>query len=286
MSQRAFGRDLLDRHVARLREAGVPSPEVDVRWIADHVAEHGGGPDRLAALVERRATREPLQLVLGEAWFRHVRLACRPGVFIPRPETEVVAGVAIDELLSLGRPGRLVEPCTGTGAISCAVATEVPAVDLVATDRSADAVALATHNLAEALAGRAGHPPAAGASGRVVAGDLLDPVEPSWRGTVDVLVSNPPYLPASDAGTWEPEVGAHDPVGALVGGEHGNEVVDRLLTAATAWLRPGGLVVLELDPRLAEDAATEARRVGLVEVDLVRDLAGRERAVVGRRPAA
>lgn len=276
----------LDRHVAVLAAAGVPSPGVDVRLLAEHVRDRGGSNADLEALVGRRAARWPLQLLLGEAWFRNVRVACEPGVFIPRPETEVVAGLAIDGLRALGRPGRVVEPCTGTGAITCALVTEVPGVAVVATELDPTAASLAARNVAAALAGEAGHPVADGATAQVLPGSLLEPVASDWRGTVDVLVSNPPYLPASDVGTWEPEVGDHDPLAALVGGPDGHEVVGALLVAATEWLRPGGLVVLEIDDRRGPATARAATDAGLVDVRVVPDLTGRDRAVTGRRRAA
>lgn len=278
--------DDLERHVATLVTAGVPSPRVDVRLLAEHVAARGGSGGDLAALVARRARREPLQLLVGEAWFRHVRVACEPGVFIPRPETEVVAGVAIDALRALRRPTRVLEPCTGTGAITCALVTEVPDATVVATELDATAADLAARNVAAALAGDAGHPAAPGATAEVRRGSLLAPVDRAWRGTVDALVANPPYLPASDVGTWQPEVGDHDPHAALVGGRDGHEVVAALLREATSWLRPGALVVVEIDDRRGAAAVAAATAAGLVDVELVSDLTGRDRAVTGRRRAA
>jgi len=289
---------LLQEIADRLDDAGVPTPDVDARWLVEAMEERFGpdliGCDRhvLDALVERRAAREPLQLVLGHTTFRWVTVACEPGVFIPRPETEVVAGAAIDAASRVGRSPRVVEPCTGTGAIACALVSEVPGVRVVASDADPRAAALAQRNL-DALVGRAapdpwtvGDWPAPGAGAQVVTGDLLAAVPDDWRGTVDVLVANPPYLPASDIGTWEPEVADHDPAAALVGGPDGHEVVDGLLRDAMAWLRPGGTVVLEIDDRRGADAVRSATEAGLVDVEVVRDLTGRDRAVVGRRPEA
>ncbi len=288
--------ELLDEVATRLEAAGVPTPDVDARWIVDAMIERFGedlaGCDRgvLDALVERRAAREPLQLVLGSTTFRWVELACRAGVFVPRPETEVVAGLAIDAARAAGPSPRVVEPCTGTGAIACAVASEVPGVHVVASDRSMLAVDLARDNVAALATGQAparwrpGPWLAPAARVEVHHADLDDAVPASWVGAVDVLVANPPYLPAHDAPTWAPEVGGHDPEAALVGGADGHEVVDALLAAAAAWLCPGGTVVVEIDDRRGDDAVASAASAGLVEAHVVADLTGRDRAVVARRP--
>jgi len=267
--------------VARLTAAGVPAAHAEARWLVEHVrreAGSSGDEDRLAArleaLVVRRLAHEPLQLVLGRWPFRTVELALAPGVFVPRPETEVVAGVAIDHARRLG-PGVVVaEPCTGTGAIAASLVAELDDVEVYATDRSPAAVALARRNLAAVTS--------AGRSSRahVREGDLLAPLPARLRGRLDLLVANPPYLPHGDLEHLAPEVAEHDPPAALFGGVDGHEVVVRLLTAAVRWLRPGGVVVLEIDDRRGGEACDAARAAGLGEVHLVDDLAGRDRAVV------
>jgi release factor glutamine methyltransferase len=282
-------RDAIVTVARRLAAAGVPSPEVDARWLVDHACSVAGSPSGcggalLDGLVARRIAREPLQLILGAAAFRTVELRMAPGVFIPRPETEIVAGVAIDAARAAGPSPVVVEPCTGTGAIACALLAEVPGVRVVASDVDDGAVKLARGNVTRVAAGEAGPPgPAAGAHAEVVVGSLLDPVPAELRGHLDVLVANPPYLPAADRGTWEPEVADHDPDRALVGGDDGHEVVDALLEAATTWLRPGGTVVLEIDERRGSDAVAVAEAIGLVDVRIVRDLTDADRAVVARR---
>lgn len=289
--------ELLDEVAERLDAAGVPTPDVDARWIVDAMIDRFGedlaGCDAgvLDALVERRAAREPLQLVLGHTTFRWVEVDCRPGVFVPRPETEVVAGVAIDAARAAGTIPLVVEPCTGTGAIACAVASEVPGVRVLASDRSQPAVDLARTNattLAAALPPAPWRPGpwlAPGATVEVRQADARDAVPMDLRGRVDVLVANPPYLPDHDRGTWDPEVGDHDPPGALVGGGDGHEVVDVLLAAAPDWLRPGGTVVIEIDDRRGHDAVASAASAGLAGAHLVTDLTGRDRAVVAHRPS-
>lgn len=296
---------------ARLSAAGVPGAHAEARWLVEHVlrgmpaprgAPTGGGggvapgpvPGQrpaaepvatqvealLEALVLRRLAGEPLQLVLGRWPFRTVELELVPGVFVPRPETEVVAGVAIDHARRLG-PGALVaEPCTGTGAIAASLLAEVDDVEVYATDRSPAAVALARRNLAAVTQG------ALRPRAHVLQGDLLAPLPRRLCGRLDLLVANPPYLPCGDLEQLAPEVAEHDPPAALFGGVDGHEVVDRLLAAAGTWVRPGGVVVLEIDDRRGEQACDAARAAGLEGVHLVADLAGRDRAVVATSPAA
>ncbi len=287
--------DAVGRVTVILASAGVPTPEVDARWLVAHAA--GSDPRvwgqrslppeasaALADLVRRRARREPLQRVLGETAFRMLTFACAPGVFVPRPETEVVAGVAIEAARAAGRPPLVAEPCTGSGAIACSLAAEVTGVRVMAGDVDVRAVAAARSNarrLSEGTAGVDG--PAPGATVEVRHADLLDALPTDVRGHLDVLVANPPYLPAAERETWEPEVAVHDPSRALVGGPDGHEVVAALTAAAPTWLSPGGTLVLEIDERRGEEARALAGCAGLVEARIVRDLTGAPRALVARR---
>lgn len=277
----------------RLEAAGVPTPDTDARLLLDAMEERFGGLAGcdlavLDGMVERRAQRVPLQVVLGATTFRWVEVEVEQGVFIPRPETEVVAGLAIDALAGVERP-LVAEPCTGTGAITCALLTEVAGVRALATDRSGAAVELARRNIGRVLAGEASPPawqPDVDATAEVLVGHLLDPLRQlgsTVLGNLDVLVANPPYLPTSDAPSMQPEVVGHDPGAALFGGEDGHEVVDELLAEAAVWLRPGGTVVLEIDDRRGPAAAASAEAAGLVAVRIEQDLTGRDRAVVAER---
>jgi release factor glutamine methyltransferase len=171
-------------------------------------------------------------------------------------------------------------PCTGTGAIALAIASEVPGVRVVAGDRDPRAIALARRNTSEVAGDLARK-----ATVEVVASDVFDGFPPEWRGSVDVVVCNPPYLPERDATTWEPEVADHDPITALVGGPDGHEVVDAVLAQARDWLRPGGTVVVEIDDRRGAEAADVATALGYVDVHLVADLTGRDRAVAAVHPS-
>lgn len=266
----------------RLSGAGIPAAAAEARWLVEHVAATGStttaSRDRLEVLVRRRLAGEPLQLLLGRWPFRTVELTLEPGVFVPRPETEVVAGLAIDHARRLGRPALAAEPCTGSGAIACALVAEVDGIEVVATDVEPQAVALARRNLAAVR-------DATGAvtrrsRGEVHLGDLLDPLPLTTRGRLDLLVANPPYLPLADRDSMATEVVDHDPARALFGGPDGHEVVDRLVDLARHWLAPDGVLVVELDDRRGPDAAARARSAGLGDVRIETDLAGRDRALV------
>jgi release factor glutamine methyltransferase len=285
---------LVAEAAARLTAAGVDSPDVDARELARHCfgvdprRAPSAVPDEPArraftVAVARRAAREPLQLIVGSAAFHDLELVCRPGVFVPRPETEVLAALALAALAARARerPGevlRVAEPCTGTGAVALTLASARSDVVVVATDVSPAAVALATENRDRiAAAGRL--------RGRVDVrlGHLLDPLGSDGVGALDLLVANPPYLPAADAPTWAPEVADHDPRAALVGGDDGHEVVDALIDMATSALAPGGTVLVELDALRTDDAAARARRAGLADVRIHDDLTGRPRVLAARR---
>lgn len=273
-----------------LAEAGVSSPDQDARALAAHVLGEPRYPvlepqelpasfdDNFARLVARRAAREPLQHILEYAVFRHVTLAIDPAVFVPRPETEVVAGVAIDEAARLAAGGArpvVVDLCAGSGAIAASVACEVTAATVVAMDASADAARMTRANMA-----------AAGAvDPRVEHGDVFDPaVFADLNGQVDIVVSNPPYIPPG-AIPRDPEVRDYDPALALFGGgEDGLEVPRAVIAAAERLLKRGGLLVMEhadVQGRQARDAAAASGQCEQIETR--QDLTGRDRMLVARR---
>lgn len=246
-------RDLLDHAVSVLAGAHVPSPEADAELLVAHVlgvsrgrvqalAVTGSGVDaeqrqEVLELVERRAAREPLQHLTGIAAFRSLELAVGPGVFVPRPETEMVAQIAIDALLAVPSPTpRAADLGTGSGAIALALATEVPHAEVVAVENSPRAFIWARENSRRVGAENL----------RLVFSDLADVADaiPDLRGTVDVVISNPPYIPEG-AIPRDPEVRLHDPAAALYGGPDGLDVVRAVSATARRLLRPGGTLVLE-----------------------------------------
>lgn len=293
-------RDALVLADALLADAGVPSPRVDAELLCAHaagadrsavttasllgrtLADLGPGvADAFARLVAARAERRPLQHLTGRAPFRHLDLEVGPGVFVPRPETEDVAQVAIDEAARVvAERGEVlvVDLCTGSAAIALAVATEVPGAEVRAVELDADAHAWAVRNVARVEA-------ATGARVGLVRGDARTALR-QLDGTVDVVVSNPPYVP-SDAVPRDPEVARHDPAVALYGlGADGLEVPRGVTAAAVRLLRPGGLYVMEHAEVQAAAARAMAEAAGLVDVRTVPDLTGRPRTVVARRPLA
>ncbi|MBN9606591.1 MAG: peptide chain release factor N(5)-glutamine methyltransferase [Actinomycetales bacterium] len=279
---------VLGRAAATLARAGVPSPRADAEQLLAHLtglergrllarAVAGGALDAeqlLAAeeLVARRAAREPLQHITGRAGFRRLELAVGPGVFVPRPETEVTAQIAIDLLLAVPSSApRAVDLGTGSGAIALALATEVPHAEVAAVENSVAAFVWAKQNARETGT----------ANLRLVFDDLAIAL-PEWEGSVDVLVSNPPYVP-DDAIPRDPEVQRHDPPAALYGGPDGLDVVRALSRRGRALVREGGSLVLEH----GEEQGRAIR--ALLEADGWRatathpDLVGRDRVTTALR---
>jgi release factor glutamine methyltransferase len=274
--------------IRTLADAGVPTPEVDAELLLGHALGVSRGQlqaqavtgatvaerERAAFLtaLERRAAREPLQHITGLAPFRSLELAVGPGVFVPRPETEFVAQLAIDALLAVPTAQPLaVDLGTGSGAIALALATEVPHAQVVAVERSPEAHAWAERNIR-----------ASGADNiRLVLGDLADAV-PELDGTVDVVASNPPYIP-DEAIPRDVEVRLHDPAAALYGGPDGLDVVRTLSRRARALLRPGGALVIEhgeLQGSAMRDLlASDGWRAAATH----RDLLGRDRVTTAVR---
>ena len=280
-------RALVEGASSILADAGVPSPRHDATALAAHVLGQerlelalappvpDGFAEQFAGLVERRRNREPLQHLVGSTGFRYLTLLVEPGVFVPRPETEVVAQVAIDEAARLTDP-LVVDLCCGAGGIALSVATEVPGARVVAVDLSIEAVDLTRRNAV-----------AVQADVRVEHGDVADPMLlQELDGTVDVLVANPPYIPP-DAEPVDPEVRDHDPDLALYGGGlDGLDVPRAVLRAAARLLVPGGLLVME-HAEVQDAAAREAAQStgAFVDVESRPDLTGRPRMLVARRAA-
>ncbi|MDP1821366.1 MAG: peptide chain release factor N(5)-glutamine methyltransferase [Acidimicrobiales bacterium] len=282
-------RALRDEAVQRLAAAGVDDPGQEARWMVERAtgwtaAAQAGALDEalterqlrfLDLMVERRVTGEPLQYVLGRWAFRTLDLLVDRRVLIPRPETEGVAGLAID--LVAERPGEdptiVADLGTGSGAIALSVAAECwPHVEVWGTDASADALAVARANLA-ALGRRA-------AAVRLEEGDWFGALPPEVRGRLAVVVSNPPYVAASEA--LPPAVADWEPDEALVSGPTGLEAIGRIVSEAPEWLATDGALVLEIGETQGAAAAALARAAGFADVDVRPDLAGRPRAVVAR----
>lgn len=227
--------------------------------------------------VRRRAAGEPLQYVTGEVAFRHCVLKVRPGVLIPRPETEVLVESVLAEVrraLSERGEALVVDLCTGSGCIALSIASECPGAAVFATDISPVAAEMAAENAARL-----------GLADVVTAltGDLFSALPEAARGTLAVVISNPPYIPSADVPTLPAEVAGFEPHIALDGGPDGLDTYRRILAGARDWLAPGGLLAVELDERMVRKAAEEAVE-WYEDVTVVSDLAGRDRIVSARLP--
>jgi release factor glutamine methyltransferase len=225
------------------------------------------------ALVARRAAREPLQHLTGTAAFRYVELAVGPGVFVPRPETELLAGWAVEQARAVAGRGPerpvVVDLCSGSGAIAMSVAHEVPGATVHAVELDPGAHAWAERNLA-------------GTGVALHLGDLADAL-PELDGTVDVVVCNPPYIPLDAWESVAPEVRDHDPSAALWSGEDGLDAMRDLERTAARLLRPGGVVGAEHADAQADSAPAVFASAGRwLDVRDHVDLAGRDRYLTAR----
>lgn len=247
-------RELIGAAAGRLAAAGVPSPRHDAEALAAHLLGVGRGelllqpdPDiefatRYTELVNRRAAREPLQHITGRAYFRHLTLEVGPGVFVPRPETELTAGAAIDAAWRVVRSGgapMIADLYAGSGAIGLAVADEVPGATVHAVEADDAAVRWLRRNVDGWLRD---HPDRTSAV--ILHHADVDGCLAELGGRLDVVVANPPYVPAG-ARIRDPEVAAHDPAPALWSGPDGLDAMRVLERTAARLLRAGGLVVAE-----------------------------------------
>lgn len=233
--------------------------------------------DRFRPLLRRRAEREPLQYILGRAAFRELELAVDRRVLVPRPETEVLVEEVLAWAAGSGRRDlTAVDVGTGSGAIALSLLHEGPFARVVATDASEEALAVATVNARST-----------GLEDRLELrhGSLFDPLGPGER--FDVLVSNPPYVADVEASDLEPEVGVWEPAGALFGGPDGLSVLRAIVEGAGRFIRPDGLLALEVGEGQAGSVVAAVEAVGGYEdVTVRRDLAGRRRIVLAGRAGA
>ena len=270
----------------KLSLAAVPSPQADATWLLCHVLDTNRSdlltritfdqelaPEQLDAFevaLARREKREPLQHITGTAAFRSLELSVGPGVFVPRPETEQVVQYAIDYLRQLPSPGVAIDLGTGSGAIAIAMAKEVPQVKVFAVELSESAHAYAAKNIA-----------ANGVSVELRLGAMQEVVS-DLVGSLDVVISNPPYIPNS-AIPIDPEVRNYDPELALYGGEDGLDVIRDISGIAAALLRPGGLLVLEHADGQSDDIRELLLTDGWLNVSAFQDATMRYRTITAIR---
>ncbi|GAT04440.1 peptide chain release factor N(5)-glutamine methyltransferase [Mycolicibacterium fortuitum] len=273
-------RQAIEAAATRLAAAGVASPRIDAELLAAHVAgvdrsrlmftdDPGDGFEQaFDELVAARSRRIPLQHLIGTAPFGPLTLAVGPGVFVPRPETESLLEWACAQPLP-SNP-LIVDLCTGSGALALALAAHRPDARVVAFENSPAALQFARRN-------------AAGTRVEIVDADVTTAgLLPEFDGQVDLLVSNPPYIP--EAAVLEPEVAEHDPAAALFGGPDGMAVIRPIVTLAARWLRDGAPCAVEHDDSTAELSVEAFDRDGhFTDVTARRDLAGRPRFVTASR---
>jgi release factor glutamine methyltransferase len=293
---------LLDEAAAALTPVVGDRAAVEARWIvceasgfdpaelvlaADEAAP-SRGVQAVDAMVTRRVRGEPLQYVLGNWEFRGIDLMLDPRVLIPRPETEVVAQIAIDELARTGaRTGKgdpwsaglteysIADLGTGSGALALALVTTLPDAAVWATDASEDSLVVARANLSSIGF--------AATRVRVVHGDWFDALPLELRGELRLVVSNPPYVSEAEFAELPTEVAAYEPGRALVSGPTGLECLEVIVRDAAQWLRPDGVLVCEHAPHQADAVRDLARAAGFTRVEVRPDLTGRDRALVASR---
>lgn len=301
-----------------LAQHGDENPRVSAQWLVSEAlgvsrmqlfldAERPLSADERAVLrdwTRRRGAGEPLQYITGETAFRHITVKVRPGVLIPRPETEVLVSEALALLPTAPKPqdgldaellrqfselggdidaedmgtvkSRLLvaDICTGSGCIACSIATEHPQTHVIATDISPDAAALTRENVTSLNLGE---------HVDVLECDLGEGIDSALIGTFDLIVSNPPYIPTAVLADIPSEVAEFEPSLALDGGEDGLNIFRRLLDWCALALKPGGAFAFELHETCLEDAAAEAEYAGFADVHIIRDLAERPRVLTGRK---
>jgi release factor glutamine methyltransferase len=283
-------REVVAETEARL-SAVSDSPATETRWIIERASGYEGvefvrGLDENVTergmhfhdlMVERRLSGEPLQYVLGRWAFRTLDLFVDPRVLIPRPETEMVAGIAIDAAKAMRSNGSdrltVVDLGTGSGAIGLSVAVEVERADVWITDNSIEALNVARSNLVGI--GRAA------TRVRTVEGSWFEALPSELLGSIDIVVSNPPYVADSD--DIDDIVREWEPASALFAGADGLDDIRVILNESVSWLRPGGVIVLEMDPRQIPIARELALALGYVDLEIHADLAGRDRALLAQR---
>jgi len=281
-------KEALDWIVGFLAEKGDEHPRRSAEWIISAATgltrlELYAYHDRPLSATERFQMREavkarakgvPLQYVTGEMPFRRIVIKVANGVFIPRPETEILVE---EGLAFLGRCGGaqpvVVDLCTGSGCVACSIASEDPSAIVYAVDICESAVRLATEN-----ASRLGLDTRV----TVLCGDLLTSLPSELEGSVDMVLANPPYIPTAEMSKLPGEVRNFEPSRALDGGEDGLVVARRIIEEAARWIRPGGMLAMELDEFRTQDAI-EAMAKWFEESRIRDDLVGRKRFAIGLR---
>ncbi|MGQ9603593.1 MAG: peptide chain release factor N(5)-glutamine methyltransferase [bacterium] len=280
---------ILNRAKLILREAGISSPDVDAEIIISsalgikraelYINSKKAIPDqslrKIEKMVEMRASRIPLQRILGRCEFMALEFKISEDVFIPRPETEILVETVLAEAHSMASPIRALEIGTGCGVIAVSLCYYLDRIKVVATDISMKAILIAREN------GRLN-----GVSEKMefVVGDAIEFIKHSADSDgFDIIVSNPPYIKSDEIGRLEPEVRFYDPRVAIDGGSDGLRFYRRIADGLSRLLKANGILALEIDYRLAEDVSNLLQACGLVDITVIKDLSGFDRVIKGRK---
>jgi len=266
-----------------LANKGVDSPRLDAELLLAHALgcsrtrlyvdfDKPLSPEELARvkpLLQRRAQREPVAYILGVREFYGRPFRVGPGVFIPRPETELLVQAAVEALPS---QARVLDLCAGSGAVGVSIAAELPGARVDLVEASPEAAAAARENADKLAPGRA----------RVYEGDLFAALAERTR--YDGVVANPPYVAEGERDRLSPEIVVHEPPRALFAAEGGLAVIRRIVAEAGSWLVPGAFLGIEIDAALSGSVRDLCTQAGFTNVRVVKDLAGLDRHVLGRAP--
>lgn len=281
-------RRILDWTINYLKEQGSESPRLEAEILLAHarncrriqlytqfdqpLTDQERGVMR--NLVKRRGAAEPVAYLVGHKEFFSLDFLVRPGVLIPRPETEVLVSEALDAARTIPVP-RVLDLCTGSGCVGIAIAKNAPAAQVTAVELHEPALAAARENVERN-----------GVQGRVMVlqGDLYAPIPSGER--FELIVSNPPYVAQSEISELPRDVRDHEPHSALDGGPDGLDVIRKIVEDAPAWLAPGGRLLLEFSPEQAGGIRDLCERRGFANTAIKNDLAGRPRVIAARLPTA
>lgn len=282
--------DALDWTVGHFEQHAVPEPRRSAEWLLSAATglsrvelyafrERPLTPEERATYrqsIEHRAQGMPLQYVTGEVPFRTLVLHVAPGVFIPRPETEILVDVGLEHLADRAPDAVVVDLCTGSGAVAISVAKERPGTRVLAVEIDEAALAQACDN---------GERTGVSEWVSFIQGDLFETLPKGLKGSVELILANPPYVPTEDLAALPREVASYEPAIALDGGLDGLSEVRRIAAGASEWLSAGGLLAVEVDSGCA-DGAVAVLREHLSDVFVRQDLTGRDRIVGGSKEAA
>ncbi len=282
--------EAINRAASRLAAAGISTARLDAEvllcnttgrdraWLLAHIQEEIGDEPRktFEQAVERRGRREPLQYIVGRQEFWGLEFTVTPEVLSPRPETELIIESAVRAVTDRSKPLRIVDLCTGSGCIAVALAKEFSQARILATDISSQAISVARinarrHDVADRI--------------RLFEGDLFGPLEElDINCRVDIIVSNPPYVPSGEFDTLQPEVRDYEPRPALLAGPEGIEVHRRIIDEAPGFLKRHGQLIMEMGLGQADSLAQLIRqRQDYASFEILKDLAGIDRVIVAKK---